>query len=99
MIVETLRANAQRLPRGGPRGTDDDKPKWREKMTRKYIEMAQFSVEKANEGGRFSFKEAKELLESNGIKPVRRGYSPYVGHYGLEVPKEFEDQTSDLLFG
>ena len=62
------------------------------------IERAIFSCLKASEGG-MSFKDAKRMLEENGIKPVRSEYTCYVGHYGLSVPKEFEEKASDLLFG
>lgn len=63
-----------------------------------YDNRARFSVYKASEGGQ-SFKDAKEMLEANGVKDVKRDHSPYVGQYGLSVPKKYEKKTSRLLFG
>jgi len=56
-----------------------------------------FSVYKTSEGGpgqthsMFLLKEAKI--------PVRRGYSPYVGQVGIEVPSTFARRAELILFG
>lgn len=60
--------------------------------------LARFSLLKAAEGG-FSFNDAKQRLEANGVESVKRDYSPYVGHYGLSVPRKFEKRASRILFG
>jgi len=57
-----------------------------------------FSVMKPTEMG-MPFKHWQEMLESEGVTPVKRGYSPYVGQYGIQVPKKFEDKASKVLFG
>lgn len=63
----------------------------------KTIEWVTFSVLKASEGG-IGQKGAIESLKAAGI-PSRRGYSPYVGQTGVEVPKQFEAKADDILFG
>lgn len=63
----------------------------------KHIEWVTFSVEKACEGG-MGQKAAMALLRDAGI-PSRRGYSPYVGQTGVEVPKQYEAKANDILFG
>ena len=40
---------------------------------------------KVGEGGGVSQRQAMNLLRSAGIE-AKKGYSPYVGHYGIEVP-------------
>lgn len=62
------------------------------------IGRAHFSVYKADEGG-MSFKDAKEMLESNGVTGVKKEYSPYIGQYGISVPAKFNNKTGRLLFG
>lgn len=59
---------------------------------------ALFSVHKAAEGG-ISFKDAKEQLEAAGVEHVHRGYSPYVGQYGITVPVKYKAKASKVLFG
>jgi len=56
----------------------------------------EFSVEKASEGGE-SFKDLKARLEDAGI-PARKGYSPFVGQYGIQVPKEFSRKAEDIIW-
>jgi hypothetical protein len=57
------------------------------KKKRTFRNWSLFSCLKASEGGMaqaFVMSECRRL----GI-PVRRGYSPFVGHYGIEVPTVF----------
>jgi hypothetical protein len=59
---------------------------------------ATFSVYKAAEGGR-SFRDAKEELEAVGVTDIKQVGSPYIGQYGIQVPKRFEKRTSRVLYG
>jgi len=59
---------------------------------------ALFSLLKKAEGG-YSFKDAAFWLKDVGIDDVRREESPYVGHYGLSVPKRWEARAERILFG
>jgi len=68
-------------------------------ITIKGVEYVLFSCERKDMGGRYSKKEAIELLKENGIKTSATGaYTMYVGHYGLYVEAKFEDKASDLLY-
>jgi hypothetical protein len=61
-------------------------------------ERAIFSVYKATEGGQ-SFKDLKESLEAGGVTDVRKAYSPYVGQYGVSVPKKYRDKAEKIIWG
>ena len=63
-----------------------------------YIDdRARFSLLKAAEGG-YSFNDARDRLRANGVDDVKRDHSPYVGHYGLSVPRKFEKKANRVLF-
>lgn len=57
---------------------------------------AQFSIEKASEGG-MGGSYALFLLKDMNKIPARRCYSPYVGQTGVEVPKKFARKAAKLL--
>jgi len=61
-------------------------------------EWVQFSLEWKNLGGAFSKAEATAALKKLGI-PFRLCGTPYVGHYGLQVPKRFDKKVEKLFFG
>lgn len=52
---------------------------------------------KASEGG-VPQSDAIRLLRDEGVD-ARSGYSPYVGHYGIEVPARQERRAARLLWG
>lgn len=60
----------------------------------------QYSCLKGNEGG-IPQKEAMAYLRDEIGMKVRRGYSPYVGHYGLEADgtKGQHEKAEQFLFG
>lgn len=58
-----------------------------------------YSIEKTTEGGRWTQKESLAIAKAFGAT-ARRGYSPYVGQYGIEVTatKKMHEQLSQALF-
>lgn len=56
-----------------------------------------FSVLKASEGGT-SYADLRERLAYAGI-PSRRVPSPYVGHYGIEVPVTYCARAERIVLG
>jgi len=63
----------------------------------KDVTIAQFSISKASEGG-MGYTTAKSLLEDAGI-PCRKGYSPYVGQIGIDVPMVCRNEADKILLG
>jgi hypothetical protein len=56
-----------------------------------------FSLLKPSEGG-ISFSDAKFKLSEAGVTDVKQEYSPYIGNYGLSVPKEQAEKAETVLF-
>jgi hypothetical protein len=67
-------------------------------MPKDKTEYVGFSLLKKSEGG-MSQKDVIAMLKEKGIKAKGGAYSPYVGHYGLWVEKQFADKAAKLLFG
>jgi hypothetical protein len=67
-------------------------------MRVKPVTYAPFSLLKASEGG-MSFDAAKARLAERGVTGVRRGHSPYIGHYGMDIPKRYEKRARTILWG
>lgn len=63
----------------------------------KPIERIEISLLKASEGG-MSRADACALLRAKGVVGVKYAHSPYVGHYGLSIPKRFGKRAARLLF-
>lgn len=55
-----------------------------------------FSIGKASEGG-MGGSYALFLLKDINKIPARRGYTPYVGQTGVEVPKKYARKAAKLL--
>lgn len=72
------------------------KKKSKKRFNWRAVQIACFSVHKATEGGIGYY--AMESLKDAGI-PCRKGYSPFVGQVGIDVPKKFEKKASKILFG
>ncbi len=66
-------------------------------MMTKRIERVEFSLLKASEGG-ISRDAACAMLRDAGVVGVQYAHSPYVGHYGLSVPKRFGKRAARILF-
>lgn len=64
----------------------------------KQIAYTVFNVYTAAEGGR-SFADWKAELADRGITDVRRVASPYVGQYGIRVPKKDFNKADRLFYG
>jgi hypothetical protein len=55
-----------------------------------------FSLLLPKEGG-FSLSDAKFRLSEVGITDVQKEHSPYVGHYGLSVPRGQASKAEKVL--
>lgn len=62
-------------------------------------ETSNYSIEKKTEGGTWLQREALAIARAFGAT-AKRGYSPYVGYYGISVTatKTQHKKISDALF-